>query len=86
MKNLISSKKLLIVFLFFLIIGLIFIFSSFFISKEIVSSVNRRGYKVMMDAASYFNMIDNIASNFRIGGLVISLIGGLGVIKFIKDI
>jgi len=40
----------------------------------------------MMDAASYFNMIDNIASNFRIGGLAISLIGGLGVIKFIKDI
>ncbi|MBU5256891.1 hypothetical protein [Tissierella praeacuta] len=51
MKNLISSKKLLIVFLFFLIIGLIFIFSSFFISKEIVSSANKRGYKVMMDAA-----------------------------------
>lgn len=86
MKNLISNKKLLIVFLIFLITGLIFIFSSFSISRKIVSYRNGSNYRAMMSADSYFNMIDNIAASFRVGGLSLSLIGGFGIIKFVKDI
>lgn len=73
----VNIKRILFIMVVMLFIGLILIMYSTKIGKKIgYNAIQKNGGS--MDASSYEMIIETSTSNFHTGGLVLSLVGGLG--------
>jgi hypothetical protein len=73
------AKQSLVVMVVMLLIGLILILSSASIGNRIGSNaIQRNGGS--MDTSQYERIIDTNTSNFRTVGLILSLVGGFGML------
>jgi hypothetical protein len=84
LKGVVSMKKkfalnALLVMIVLTILGLIFIFSSGTIGQNMGSNAiaNNGG---SMDTNTYERIIDSTTTSFQIGGVILSLIGGYGIL------